>query len=155
MVSSGITIFTFPFTADDNRPKKSIILIYHYIHVLIRHDINPSMINFARQFDRVIMSYFCIMRLLYQASVHNTFHVIWSAMLSRLSKCYPIQNNGQSSYWTSDPSPMVEIIDIHNDAFHEPIPAHQLNILWQMYFKICIYIWPSTCQQINFPWTRC
>ena len=25
----------------------------------------------------------------------------------------------------------VGIIDIKNDAFHEPIPGHQLNILWQ------------------------
>ena len=40
-----------------------------------------------------------------------------------------MHNEGQSIHLTNDASRMVEIIGIRiNDAFHEPISGHQLNI---------------------------
>ena len=35
----------------------------------------------------------------------------------------------------NDPSRTSEIIGIRNDAIHEPIPGHQINILWQNAFS--------------------
>ena len=67
--------------------------------------------------DREIMWKLCTMRLLYQVSDHYTCYIIWSGILCRLSKCYSIHNKDQSWYLTNDPSCMVEIIGIQNDAF--------------------------------------
>ena len=62
--------------------------------------------------DSEIMWKFCIMRLLYQVSAHDTCYIIWSGILRRLSKCYSIHNNDQSWYLTNYPSCMIEIIGI-------------------------------------------
>ena len=58
-------------------------------------------------------------------------HFISFEVQRRLSKCYSIHNKSQSWHLTNDHSRMVEIIGIRNYAFHEPMPGHQLNILWQ------------------------
>ena len=58
-------------------------------------------------------------------------HFILFEVQHRLSKFYIIHNKGQLQYLTNDHSCMVEIIGIWNYAFHEPIPGHQVNILWQ------------------------
>ena len=52
-------------------------------------------------------------------------------MQRRLPKFYSVHNKSQSWHLTNDHSRMVEIIGILNYAFHEPMPGHQLNILWQ------------------------
>ena len=58
-------------------------------------------------------------------------HFISFEVQRRLSKIYSIHNKSQSWHLTNDHSRMVEIIGIRNYAFHEPMPGHQLNILWQ------------------------
>ena len=93
------------------------------IQVISRHDINPSWTNFVRKFHRVITWNFCF--------AHNRFYIICSAILRRLSKYNSLHNKGQSWHLTNDHSHMVEIIGIRNHAFHESIPGHKLNILWQ------------------------
>ena len=40
-------------------------------------------------------------------------------------------NKSQSWHFTNYHSRMVEIIGIRNYAFHDPMPGHQINILWQ------------------------
>ena len=110
------------------------------IQVISRHDINPSLTNFVRKFHREIIWNFCFIRLLQQASAHNAFHIICRAILSMLSKYYSLHNKGQSWYLTNNLSHRVEIIDIRNDVFHEPIPGHKLNILWQNAFSdLCTF----------------
>ena len=41
----------------------------------------------------------------------------------------------ESWHLTNDPSRTSGIIGISNDAIHEPIAGHQLNILWQNTFS--------------------
>ena len=52
LISSVIITCTFPFTVDNDDLKKSTILssvICHFIQVIRRHDINPSLTNFVRR----------------------------------------------------------------------------------------------------------
>ena len=68
---------------------------------------------------------------LYQASAHDIFYIIWSAILRRSSEfiqytitvshdiLWMIRLSHGRNHW------------FWNDAFHEPILGHQLNILWQ------------------------
>ena len=58
-------------------------------------------------------------------------HLISFEVQRRLSKFYSIHNKSQSWHLTNGRSRMVEIIGIRNYAFHDPMPGHQLNILWQ------------------------
>ena len=58
-------------------------------------------------------------------------HFISFEVQRRLSKFYSTHNKSQSWHSTNDHSRMVEIIGIRNYAFHDPIPGHQLNIVWQ------------------------
>ena len=106
------------------------------LQVTNSHDINQSLTNCIRKFDREVICNFCVIRLLlYQASAYNTFHIIWRAILHRLSKCYSIHNKGHSWRLTNEPSRTSKIIGIRNGAIHEQIPGHQLNILWQNVFS--------------------
>ena len=44
------------------------------------------------------------------------------------------------------PPRTVEIIGIRNDAFHEPIPSHQQNILWE---NVVSHLYIFEHQQVN------
>ena len=44
---------------------------------------------------------FCVISLLYQASAHNTFYIIWSTSLRRLSECYSTHNKCPSWHLTN------------------------------------------------------
>ena len=119
---------------------------YVVIQVISRHDINP-ILPIRPKIDHETIWNFCVIRLLHQASAQNTFYFIWNAILHRLSKCYSTQYKGLSRYLTHDPSRMVEIIGIWNNAFHEPIPDNQLNILWQ---NAISHFYIFNHQQVNF-----
>ena len=99
---------------------------------------------------------FCVIRRLYQVSVHNLMiHFISFEELSYVD----CQNVAQYTIKTSQyilrikPSCVVEIIGIRNDAIHKPIPGHQLFCVCVCVFvcvcvtKCCfksVHIWPST-----------
>ena len=56
------------------------------------------------------------------------------------------------TFITMNLSRKVGIIDIKNDAFHEPIPGHQLNILWKMRIQTFTYL---TIKDLIFAWAVC
>ena len=102
---------------------------YAVVQVISSHCINPSLIIFFLKFDREIIWKFCFIRLLYLALLIT--HLISFEVQRRLSKFYSTHNKSQSWHLTNDHSRMVEMSCIRNYAFHDPMPGHQLNILWQ------------------------
>ena len=58
-------------------------------------------------------------------------HFISFEVQRRLSKFYFVHNKSRSWHLPNDHSRMVEIIGTQNYAFHDSMPGHQLNILWQ------------------------
>ena len=92
------------------------------------HYINPSLIKKNSELDRGIIWKFCI-KGCYSLALLIT-HVLSFAVQRRLLKFHFIHNKSQSWHLTNHSS-MVEIISIRNYAFHDPMPDHQLNILWQ------------------------
>ena len=126
---------------------------YTVIQVISSHCINPSLKNSVQQINCEIIWNSCAIRLLYHSTAYNSLHIIWSAILCRLSKCYSIPSKGFSLHSTNDPSRMIEIIGFWNDAFYEPTPGHQLNILRQNAVSdLYIYL---IINEILSPWTRC
>ena len=94
-VSSSVMITcTYPFTADDNHLQKSTIVSSTRCHSTGYHDINPSFTNFVWK----IIWNFCVIRWLYQVSVHNLMiHFISFEELSYID----CQNVAQYTIWTS------------------------------------------------------
>ena len=131
MTSSVIITCTYPFT--------QIIIIfksqqYWFQRYVIIHDINSNFSTFVRKNDQEIIWNFCVIRLLYLVSAHNlTIHFI-SFKESSYVDC---QNGPQYTIKASqyilriNPLDVVEINGFRNDAIHEPLPGHQLNLLWQ------------------------
>ena len=109
VTSSAIITFTYPFTTNDNHLNKSTIptsvICCFSGHQESWH--HPKFDWLCPKFDREVIWNFCVIRLLlYQASAHNAFYIIWRAILHRLSKCYSIYSKGQSWHLTDDPSPI-------------------------------------------------
>ena len=106
LVTSSV-IMTYPFTADDNHLQKSTFLswvLWYAVSMCSAEMISSQVWSiFIRNFDREIIWKFCVIMLLYQASVYNTFCINWRAILCWLSKCYSILKNVQSWHVTSDP----------------------------------------------------
>ena len=130
-VISSVAVILLPHMMVIFKSQQYWVPLYAIIQVISRHDINPNLTNFARKSYREILLKFCVIRPLYRASTHKTFCIIWSEILRRLWKCYSKQNKGQSWYLANDHFLMVEIIGMRNEAFHEQIPGHQLNISWR------------------------
>ena len=81
VISTVMVTCTYLFNVDNNHLQKSTILssgIYRYT-VLSSHYINLSLTNCVRKFDHEIILNFCVLRLLYYTSAHNTFCIIWRA----------------------------------------------------------------------------
>ena len=104
---------------------KKILFI---IQVLNSHYINPSLFNFDRKSDREIIWNFALYGY-YTIPLLIMYFKLFERQC-RLSKYYSMHIKGQSWHWRMI-TLMVVIIGIQNYAFHEPIPGHQLNILWQ------------------------
>ena len=98
----------------------------------------------SRKFDSEIIWKFCVIGC-YSLALLIT-HFISFEVQGRLSKLYSIHNKSQSWHLTNDHSRMVEIISIRNYAFHDPMPGHQLNILWQNAISV-LYIFDH--QRVN------
>ena len=94
---------------------------YAVMQFISRHDFNPFLTNAVQEIDCEITWNVCFLRLrlLYQASAHNAFYIIWWADLRRMSKCYSVHNKGQSWHLTDDHPCMVWINRIRDDAFYE------------------------------------
>ena len=85
------------------------------------HDINPSFTNFVRKIDQEIIWNFGVIRLLNPVSAHNLIiHLISFEELSYVD----CQNVAQYTIKTSQYIFWINPI-------HEPIPGHQLFLLWQ------------------------
>ena len=129
-ISSLAITCTYLFTADDNHLQKSTILT----SVICRYTGHQQSLH-QPKFDHFFLKIWswnhmgvCVIRLPYFISAHNTFYIIWST--TYIVKIL-FHTQYQSWHLTNDHFCMVEIIGIQNYAFHDPMPGHQLNILWQ------------------------
>ena len=95
-----------------------------------------NVINFVRKIEReIIWNFYKSVTPGLCSWPDNTFYIIRSVILLRLSECCSMHNKGQSIHFTNNPSCMVEITGVWNDAFHEPIPVHQLIFVTKCGFR--------------------